>query len=138
MTALRDTGWAKLNLTLEVLGRRADGFHEIESLAAFASLGDEVELEPQGALELRVEGPFAQALGGDNLILKAAKAALDMVPSLRLGRFRLVKLLPVAAGLGGGSADAAAALRLIARANGGVPEAQLAELAPKLGSDVMA
>lgn len=137
MTALRDTGWAKLNLTLEVLGRRADGFHEIESLAAFASLGDEVELEPQGALELRVEGPFAQALGGDNLILKAAKAALDMVPSLRLGRFRLVKLLPVAAGLGGGSADAAAALRLIARANGGVPEAQLAELAPKLGSDVM-
>jgi len=137
MTALRDTGWAKFNLTLEVLGHRADGFHEIESLAAFASLGDEVELEPQGALELRVEGPFAQALGGDNLILKAAKAALDMVPSLRLGRFRLVKLLPVAAGLGGGSADAAAALRLIARANGGVPEAQLAELAPKLGSDVM-
>lgn len=137
MTALRDTGWAKLNLTLEVLGRRADGFHEIESLAAFASLGDEVELEPHGALELKVEGPFAQALGGDNLILKAAKAALDMVPSLRLGRFRLVKLLPVAAGLGGGSADAAAALRLIARANGGVPEAQLAELAPKLGSDVM-
>ncbi|MBC8013795.1 MAG: 4-(cytidine 5'-diphospho)-2-C-methyl-D-erythritol kinase [Methyloceanibacter sp.] len=137
MTALRDAGWAKLNLTLEVLGRRADGFHEINSLVAFASLGDEVELEPQGALELKVEGPFAQALGGDNLILKAAKAALDMVPSLRLGRFRLVKLLPVAAGLGGGSADAAAALRLIARANGGaMPEPALAELAPKLGSDV--
>jgi 4-diphosphocytidyl-2-C-methyl-D-erythritol kinase len=137
MAALRDTGWAKLNLTLEVLGRRADGFHELRSLVAFAGLGDDVELEPDGALELKVEGPFARALGGDNLILKAAKAALDLAPDLRLGRFRLVKLLPVAAGLGGGSADAAAALRLIARANGGgLTEAQLAELAPKLGSDV--
>jgi len=137
MTALRETGWAKLNLTLEVLGRRADGFHELRSLVAFAGLGDDVELEPGGALELKVEGPFAHALGGDNLILKAAKAALDMAPNLRLGRFRLVKLLPVAAGLGGGSADAAAALRLIARANGGaLPESALTELAPKLGSDV--
>jgi 4-diphosphocytidyl-2-C-methyl-D-erythritol kinase len=137
MTALRETGWAKLNLTLEVLGRRADSFHELRSLVAFAGLGDDVELEPGGALELKVEGPFAHALGGDNLILKAARAALHMAPNLKLGRFRLVKLLPVAAGLGGGSADAAAALRLIARANGGaLPERALAELAPKLGSDV--
>lgn len=139
MTALRDTGWAKLNLTLEVLGRRADGFHELASLVAFASLGDGVELEPRGALDLECEGPFAQALGGDNLIIKAAKAASDKVPGLRLGRFRLVKILPVAAGLGGGSADAAAALRLIARANAeAMPEAALGELAPKLGSDVSA
>jgi 4-diphosphocytidyl-2-C-methyl-D-erythritol kinase len=115
MTALRETGWAKLNLTLEVLGRRADGFHELRSLVAFAGLGDDVELEPGGQLELKVEGPFAHALGGDNLILKAAKAALDMAPNLRLGRFRLVKFLPVAAGLGGGSADAAAALWLSLR-----------------------
>jgi 4-diphosphocytidyl-2-C-methyl-D-erythritol kinase len=137
MTALRDTGRAKLNLTLEVLGRRADGFHELRSLVAFANLGDDVGLEPQGALALEVEGPFAQALGGDNLILRAAKVALDTVPNLRLGRFRLVKRLPVAAGLGGGSADAAAALRLIARANdGALTEPALAELAPKLGSDV--
>jgi 4-diphosphocytidyl-2-C-methyl-D-erythritol kinase len=137
MTALRETGWAKLNLTLDVLGRRADGFHELGSLVAFASLGDAIEFEPDSALELKVEGPFAHALGGDNLILKAAKAALDMVPGLRLGCFRLVKLLPVAAGLGGGSADAAAALRLIARANGGaLSEAALAEIALKLGSDV--
>ena len=137
MTALRDTGRAKLNLTLEVQGRRADGFHELRSLVAFANLGDDVGLEPQGALALEVEGPFAQALGGDNLILRAAKAALDTVPNLRLGRFRLVKRLPVAAGLGGGSADAAAALRLIARANdGALTEPTLAELAPKLGSDV--
>ena len=137
MTALRDTGRAKLNLTLEVLGRRADGFHELRSLVAFASLGDEVELDPHGPLGLTVEGRFAEALGGDNLIIKAAQLASHKVPGLKLGRFRLVKLLPVASGLGGGSADAAAALRLIARANdGALHDATLAELAPQLGSDV--
>ena len=63
MTALRDIAWAKLNLTLEVLGRRADGFHELRSLVAFAGLGDTVELDTRrGALDLRVEGPFAAAL----------------------------------------------------------------------------
>jgi 4-diphosphocytidyl-2-C-methyl-D-erythritol kinase len=137
MSALRDTAWAKLNLTLEVLGRRADGFHELRSLMAFTRLGDPVELEPQDALELVIEGPFAPALAGDNLILKAAKAASELVPGLRLGRFRLTKTLPVAAGLGGGSADAAAALRLISRANeGSITEAQLAALASGLGSDL--
>jgi 4-diphosphocytidyl-2-C-methyl-D-erythritol kinase len=137
MTALRDTGRAKLNLTLEVLGRRADGFHELRSLVAFASLGDEVEFDPHGPLDLVVEGRFAEALGGDNLIIKAARAASNKVPGLKLGRFRLVKMLPVASGLGGGSADAAAALRLIARTNSGVlTEATLAELARYLGSDV--
>jgi 4-diphosphocytidyl-2-C-methyl-D-erythritol kinase len=137
MTALRDTGRAKLNLTLKVLGRRADGFHELRSLVAFASLGDEVELDPHGPLGLKVEGRFAGALSGDNLIIKAAQLASNKVPGLKLGRFRLVKLLPVASGLGGGSADAAAALRLIARANdGALSEATLAELAPQLGSDV--
>lgn len=137
MTALRDTGRAKLNLTLEVLGRRADGFHELRSLVAFASLGDEVEFDPHGPLELCVEGPFAEALGGDNLIIKAARAASNKVPGLKLGRFHLVKMLPVASGLGSGSADAGAAFRLLARANSGVlTEATLAELAPQLGSDV--
>jgi 4-diphosphocytidyl-2-C-methyl-D-erythritol kinase len=137
MTALRDTAFAKINLTLDVLGRRADGFHEIESLVAFAGLGDSVELEPGDMLDLAVEGPFAGALSGDNLIIKAAEVAKELKPGLRLGRFRLVKLLPVASGLGGGSADAAAALRLIARANeGALPESDIAALAPKLGSDV--
>ncbi|MEX2166733.1 MAG: 4-(cytidine 5'-diphospho)-2-C-methyl-D-erythritol kinase [Methyloceanibacter sp.] len=137
MTALRDTAFAKINLTLDVLGRRADGFHEIESLVAFAGLGDSIELEPGGMLDLAVEGPFAGALSGDNLIIKAAEAAKDLKPGLRLGRFRLVKLLPVASGLGGGSADAAAALRLIARANeGALPESDIATLALKLGSDI--
>jgi 4-diphosphocytidyl-2-C-methyl-D-erythritol kinase len=137
MTALRDIGRAKLNLTLDVLGRRADGFHELNSLVAFATLGDQVEFEPHGPLELSVEGPFARTLGGDNLIVKAARAVADIVPGLKLGRFRLIKILPVASGLGGGSADAAAALRLIARANdGALSEPALTELAPKLGSDV--
>jgi 4-diphosphocytidyl-2-C-methyl-D-erythritol kinase len=136
MPALRDTGWAKLNLTLQVLGRRSDGFHEIRSLVAFAGFGDGVELDPGGSLNLQIEGPFAHALGDDNLILKAARAAADLAPGLKLGHFRLAKMLPVAAGLGGGSADAAAALRLLARANCGLTEDVLSGLAPKLGSDV--
>jgi len=137
MTALRDTARAKLNLTLEVFGRRADGFHELRSLVAFVSLGDEVEFDPQAPLGLAVEGPFAKALAGDNLIVKAAQAASARVPGLKVGRFRLTKLLPVAAGLGGGSADAAAALRLIACANdGALDPAMLTQLATELGSDV--
>jgi 4-diphosphocytidyl-2-C-methyl-D-erythritol kinase len=137
MTALSDTAWAKINLTLELHGRRADGFHEIESLVAFARVGDSVELDPGGPLELTVEGPLAGALGGINLILEAAEAATALVPGLQSGSFRLVKRLPVAAGLGGGSADAAAALRLMARANpDALPESVLGALAAELGSDV--
>jgi 4-diphosphocytidyl-2-C-methyl-D-erythritol kinase len=141
MTAHRDIAWAKLNLTLEVLGRRADGFHALRSLVAFAGVGDTVELEPeQGTLDLRIEGPFAGALtggAGANLIIRAAEAAKAHEPGLTLGRFRLFKTLPVAAGLGGGSADAAAALRLIAGANpGALPDTVVAALAPQLGSDV--
>jgi len=136
MTALRDIGRAKINLTLEVPGRRPDGFHEIKSLVAFASFGDDLELTPAEGLELEVEGPFAALIGDDNLILEAARAVRERVPGLRLGRFRLNKALPVAAGLGGGSADGAAALRLIARINPKLPATAPAELAPTLGSDV--
>jgi 4-diphosphocytidyl-2-C-methyl-D-erythritol kinase len=119
-----------------VLGRREDGFHELESLVAFAGVGDTVEREPDDAFSLTVEGPFAMALDGANLIAGAADATEIVAPGLALGRFRLVKLLPVAAGLGGGSADAAAALRLMARANPDVlSDAALAALAPRLGSD---
>lgn len=139
MTALRDTAKAKLNLTLEVLGRRADGYHELKSLVAFAELGDAVELGPQDDLELLVEGPFAGALSGDNLILTAAEAAKRAYPALKLGRFLLTKNLPVAAGLGGGSADAACALRLLARANPGTLDTESwREIAEGLGSDVPA
>jgi 4-diphosphocytidyl-2-C-methyl-D-erythritol kinase len=139
MTVLRDTAKAKLNLTLEVLGRRADGYHEVRSLAGFAELGDSVTLEPGEGLALAIEGPFAGVLQGDNLIIAAAEAAKAKAPGIALGRFRLTKTLPVAAGLGGGSADAAAALRLLAKANpGALSPAALAEIAASLGSDVTA
>jgi 4-diphosphocytidyl-2-C-methyl-D-erythritol kinase len=110
---------AKVNLTLRVLGRRADGFHEIESLVAFAGVGDRLSLAAGGDLTLTVRGPSAVQAGADadNLVLKAARALADRVPTVGAGSFDLEKRLPVAAGLGGGSADAAAALRLLARAN---------------------
>jgi 4-diphosphocytidyl-2-C-methyl-D-erythritol kinase len=110
---------AKVNLTLHVLGRRPDGYHEIESLVAFADIGDRLTLAGGEALELEVVGPTAAAAGagGDNLVLRAARALGNGIEGLRIGRFRLDKQLPVAAGLGGGSSDAAAALRLLAREN---------------------
>lgn len=137
MTALRDTAKAKINLTLEVLGRRPDFYHELKSLVAFAELGDAVELELQHDLDLLVGGPFAGALSGDNLIPTAAEAAKRAYPALKLGRFHLIKTLPVAAGLGGGSADAACALRLLVRANpGSLDQESWGEIAEGLGSDV--
>src|SRR6516165_9168487 len=110
---------AKINLTLRVLGRRADGYHDIESLVAFAGVGDSLTFTPGRNAELVVRGP-TEAMAGtvaDNLVLKAARALAERVAGLTLGRFVLAKRLPVAAGLGGGSSDAAAALRLLARAN---------------------
>ena len=114
-----EDAWAKVNLTLRVLGRRGDGYHEIESLVAFAGLGDALSFSPGGELAVTVHGPSAALAGetADNLVLKAARALADRVPTVGLGVFDLDKRLPVAAGLGGGSADAAAALRLLARAN---------------------
>lgn len=111
---------AKVNLTLRVLRRRDDGYHEIESLVAFANFGDRLSLAPGGELVLRVRGPSAAAAGEgtDNLVLKAAQALAARCPGIVLGAFCLDKRLPVAAGLGGGSADAGAALRLLGQANG--------------------
>jgi 4-diphosphocytidyl-2-C-methyl-D-erythritol kinase len=111
---------AKVNLTLRVLARRADGYHEIESLVAFADVGDRLRFAPGGDLLLTVRGPSAAAAGegNDNLVHKAARALAARRPGIALGAFDLDKCLPVAAGLGGGSSDAAAALRLIAQANG--------------------
>jgi 4-diphosphocytidyl-2-C-methyl-D-erythritol kinase len=137
MRVLRDPARAKLNLTLEVLGRRADGYHEVRGLVAFTELGDSVELEPGRHLELTIKGPFASVLHGDNLITIAAEAVRMNAPGVWLGGFRLFKALPVAAGLGGGSADAAAALRLLARANpGALSPSVLTEVAARIGSDV--
>jgi 4-diphosphocytidyl-2-C-methyl-D-erythritol kinase len=130
---------AKVNLTLRVLGRRADGYHDIESLVAFAGVGDGLTLVPGQTLTLAVRGPTASAAGesADNLVLKAARALAERVTGLRLGAFALAKRLPVAAGLGGGSADAAAALRLLARANDiAIGDPRLLEAAKATGADV--
>jgi 4-diphosphocytidyl-2-C-methyl-D-erythritol kinase len=136
---VREKAPAKVNLTLRVLGRRADGLHEIESLVAFANVADALTLTPGDALALSVAGPTAAAAGdvAENLVLKAARALAERVEALKLGRFALSKRLPVAAGLGGGSADAAAALRLLARANRLAPDdARLAQAARATGADV--
>ena len=111
---------AKVNLWLHVVGRRADGYHDIDSLVAFAGTGDTVALTPGPELSLAVSGPTASASGdpAENLVTRAAQEFARRVPGARLGAFRLGKRLPVAAGLGGGSSDAAAALRLLARLNG--------------------
>src|SRR5690349_8358203 len=117
---LRERAPAKVNLTLAVVGRRNDGYHLIDSLVAFASTSDELVLEAGVDLGPTVHGPTAEAAGRevDNLVLRAARALAERVPGLALVDFTLLKRLPVAAGLGGGSSDAAAALRLLARANG--------------------
>lgn len=130
---------AKVNLTLRVLGRRADGYHRLESLVAFADLCDDLTLVPDGDIWLDVEGPFAAQCGATqgNLVTRAAAALAAGVGELKQGRFRLTKRIPVAAGLGGGSADAAAALRLLARANGMAgDDRRLAQAAATVGADV--
>jgi 4-diphosphocytidyl-2-C-methyl-D-erythritol kinase len=111
---------AKVNLTLHILGRRGDGYHELDSVVAFAGACDWLEFVPGADLSLEVRGPTAMATGAseENLILRAAHALRERVSGLRVGRFQLFKTLPVAAGLGGGSSDAAAALRALARENG--------------------
>jgi 4-diphosphocytidyl-2-C-methyl-D-erythritol kinase len=138
--ALHERAPAKVNLSLRVLGRRADGYHELVSLVAFAGTGDRLSLEP-GPLGLTVAGPNAAEAGAeaDNLVLRAATALAAKVPGLASGHFHLVKHLPVAAGLGGGSSDAAAALRLLARLNGlALDDPRLREAALETGSDVPA
>jgi 4-diphosphocytidyl-2-C-methyl-D-erythritol kinase len=130
---------AKVNLTLHVLGRRSDGWHELDSVVAFAGCCDALAFEPAETLSLIVDGPTAAAAGPSesNLVLRAARALAERVPRLALGRFRLLKVLPVAAGLGGGSSDAAAALRALAAANGLAPEDErLFAAAAAVGADV--
>jgi 4-diphosphocytidyl-2-C-methyl-D-erythritol kinase len=130
---------AKVNLSLRVLGRRADGYHELDSLIAFAGVGDELSLSPGEPAGVQISGPFAADLstGPDNLVLKAERELRAEVVSLRSGRFHLAKRLPVASGIGGGSADAAAALRLLARLNGlPLSHPALLAAAARVGADV--
>jgi 4-diphosphocytidyl-2-C-methyl-D-erythritol kinase len=130
---------AKINLYLHVTGRRSDGYHLLDSLVAFAGIGDTVTVEPARALSLCVEGPFATDVpaGAGNLVLQAA-AGLARITGITAGAaIRLHKRLPVASGIGGGSADAAATLRALA-ALWEVPldTAEMAGLALELGADV--
>ena len=124
---------AKVNLYLHVTGRRADGYHLLDSLAVFPDVGDRVQVEAAEALSLSLGGRFGAALQSepDNLLLKAARA---LAPG-RGARLHLEKDLPVASGIGGGSADAAAALRALCRL-WGVQKADLPALALALGADV--
>jgi 4-diphosphocytidyl-2-C-methyl-D-erythritol kinase len=139
MPALIEEGRAKVNLTLRVIGRRTDGYHDIESVVAFADCADRLTLTPGSELTLQMSGPLAQACGAtsDNLVLKAARLLGESVPDLKVGSFTLDKVLPVAAGIGGGSADAAAALRLLAQLNGlSLDDERLLEVALATGADV--
>jgi len=130
---------AKINLTLQVAGRRQDGWHRLESLVAFTAGGDALALAPGRRLELAVSGAFATASGpvADNLVLRAARELAQRKPGLRVGAFHLRKGLPAAAGIGGGSSDAAAALRLLARHNGlDLADPDLLAAASAVGADV--
>ena len=120
MPAVIEDARAKVNLTLRVVGRRVDGYHELESVVAFADCADRLSLAPGSELDLTTQGRWRRPAArlADNLVLKAAQLLGERVPDLKLGGFILDKVLPVAAGIGGGSADAAAALRLLARVNG--------------------
>jgi 4-diphosphocytidyl-2-C-methyl-D-erythritol kinase len=130
---------SKINLYLHVTGRRPDGYHLLDSLVVFAGAADRLTAEPADALSLALTGPFAAGLEAepDNLVLRAARALAEAAGLPPRARLTLEKNLPVASGIGGGSADAAAALRLLAGLwEVTIPAATLHALATKLGADV--
>jgi 4-diphosphocytidyl-2-C-methyl-D-erythritol kinase len=134
VTAVTESAPAKINLFLHVGDRRADGFHPLQSLAVFTDMGDRLAFEPSPDLSLSVEGPFSAGLEGesDNLVLRAARALGHKGAAITL-----TKNLPVASGIGGGSSDAAAALRGLRRLwNADTDDAALQALAAGLGSDI--
>ncbi len=134
---------AKINLALHVVGRRANGYHELRSLVVFADIADELDATPAERDSLTIAGPFATGLsnGEANLVSRAVAAFRQRWPEAIKGGLKLAlrKNLPVAAGLGGGSADAAAVLRLLAGlAPRSVPLSELTALAASIGADVPA
>jgi 4-diphosphocytidyl-2-C-methyl-D-erythritol kinase len=139
MSALGEDARAKVNLTLRVIGRRVDGYHDLESVVAFADCADRLTLDGGTELTLATSGPRAEECGdsADNLVIKAARLLGERVEGLQFGAFALDKQLPVAAGIGGGSADAAAALRLLVRLNSlEMDDPRLIEVARLTGADV--
>lgn len=140
---LAETAHAKINVALHVRGRRDDGYHALESLFAFAEDGDRItgEVTDDGAIDLLVDGPFGSGLeaGPGNLVVRAARGLQAYLGEQRGAAIRLTKNLPVASGIGGGSADAAATLRLLTRLwDVRIESEELAALALDLGSDVPA
>ena len=136
---LRIEAPAKINLFLHITGRRDDGYHELESLVAFAEIHDRVDVGPADRLVLEIDGPFAAGLdtGAGNLVGKAARALAAKAGVAPHARIRLCKSLPVAAGIGGGSADAAAALKVLSALwDVALARDELAALALGLGADV--
>ena len=134
----RDIAPAKLNLALHVRGKLSDGRHDIETIFAFCADGDRLSAVPAEGLSLTISGPFAEGLEvEDNLVMRAASALADVSGSGKGAEIHLDKRLPVASGLGGGSADAAAVLRLLTSL-WGIDPRLASEVAPPLGSDVPA
>ena len=130
---------AKINLALHVTGRRADGYHLLDSLVVFAGAHDRLAVEPATTLSLTLDGPFAEGLTAeaDNLVLRAARALAARYGVEPAARLHLQKCLPVASGIGGGSSDAAAALRALSALWGLSPTpVDLRAIAAGLGADV--
>lgn len=136
---LRVAAPAKINLFLHVTRKRPDGYHDLQSLVAFADIGDVLTLKREPALSLAIDGPFAQGLAdeADNLVLRAARALAERSSAIAGAHILLTKNLPVASGIGGGSADAAAALRGLQALYGeDLAEGELLAIATSLGSDI--
>jgi len=133
---------AKVNLYLHIIGRQPDGYHLLDSLVAFADIGDRITVAPATTLSLEISGPEAAGLvnlGPENLVLRAARLLGDFTGMARGAALYLEKNLPIAAGIGGGSSDAAAALRVLtALWRLSISEEALRCLGARLGSDVPA
>ena len=143
MSPIHEFAPAKLNLYLHITGRRADGYHDLDSFVAFASVGDQIRLEPASVFSFGVEGPQAAALQNEpvdkNLVVQAARSLAELTGRNLDCKLTLVKNLPVASGIGGGSSDAAAALRALARHWGlASDDPRLREAAARHGQDVPA
>ncbi len=139
---LEESAPAKINLYLHVTGRRADGYHDLDSLSSFVSIADHLRLEPDAPFSFVVEGPQAPALAHEdpqnNLVVRAALALAALTGNSLRGSLTLIKNLPVASGIGGGSSDAAAVLRLLGRFWGLDPDdPRLAQAAAAQGQDVL-
>lgn len=138
---ISETAYAKINLALHVRERMPDGYHRLETLFAFAQDGDRLAAEPADTLSLTIDGPFAPGLsaGPDNLVMRAAERLRAASGATKGAKLHLTKNLPVASGIGGGSADAAAALRLLVRLwQIDFDQDWLRDIAGPLGADIPA